>query len=45
MWASWPTTYNSIVTNLNALTSTIGGAFYLGSGCSGTITTISDTFK
>jgi hypothetical protein len=45
MWATWPTTYNGIVTNLNALTSTIGGAFYFGTGSTGSIITTSDIFN
>ena len=45
MWSSWPTNYNSIVSNLNSLTYQIGGAFYFDSGTTGTITSTSNTYK
>ena len=45
MWASWPTNYNSIVSNLNSLTAKIGGAFYLESGTTGTITSNLNIYK
>jgi hypothetical protein len=45
MWSTWPITYNTIISNLDASVHKIGGAFYYENGVSGTITSSSNTFK
>lgn len=39
VWATWPSTYNLIVTNVQTPTKTLGTAFYMSAGTLGTITT------
>jgi hypothetical protein len=45
MWSTWPTTYNTIISNLDTSVHTIGGAFYFENGVSGNISSTGNNFK
>lgn len=45
MWDPWPTTYNSIISTLDANKSTIGGLMYFQTGVTGTLSSTLNTYK
>ena len=45
MWASWPSIYNNIISNLDSNMATIGGVFYFQNGVNGSMTATSNTYE